>query len=458
MNKNMLKPIRYPVNVVRVAKAFVEHPQGAITIKELLHTRGLRIRTSEKRTREAVDYLVKRKILKKIRPWGVPSKGKKIDPRYNIKFMFELSKTAYAFKQVLSLYPKADFDKLLASDYVNIVIEDIGFEPIHEIIEPYLSLPGFKQMASSSLLNHRATREEYTDLAKELQTRILESSSLVPNNDVLDQEPIEISSVLIDLGKELSSIPIKPIEILSGFDPLPAVRFYRDVLHKSLLAAYDELAERNIITRGLCDFLAFDNYLSPLTAHPLNNLVEILFSTPFERIYEDAYLLDGDAFWVFSGRAAAIYSSFADFLFEYFRIDPPEPEEMEVISREMVYSWNIASTRFDIICHYLSELYENGNGSRNYHLKSDGFSYDIIDLESGKSLLPSNTSSSLLLFGSIPRIFNQDKQNEGNLNVEVMKEPYSYLRPCLMFEDMGFRSELIPIEEILYKLKEKLST
>ena len=78
-------------------------------------------------------------------------------------------------------------------------------------------------------------------------------------------------------------------------DPLKELkqqgRFY-DFLHvawgiielradESILKAYNELAEKSIIAEGLRDFLAFDNYLSPLTAHPLNSILKILFSKPF---------------------------------------------------------------------------------------------------------------------------------------------------------------------------------
>jgi hypothetical protein len=162
------------------------------------------------------------------------------------------------------------------------------------------------------------------------------------------------------------------IEILSDFEPLYAVRFYRDMLNVPLTNAYNELAGKSIITRGIAGFLAFDNYLSPLNAHPLNSIKKILFSKPFERIYEDAYLLEADAFKVLSGRAAAIYNSFPDILYEYFKNDFYGEEDKKIITKQMIYSWNVASTRLDIVSYNLADLYEKKIGSGKYHLKAMG--------------------------------------------------------------------------------------
>ena len=220
----MLEAIRYPINVIRVLNKFVEHPHGAMTIDDLLYERGLRKETTEKQVREAIDFLIRKKILKEIRPWGATPKDKNIFAEYERKYHYEISRTAYAFEQILNIFPIEDVNKLLASDYSNGIIEDNGFEIIYEAIEPRLSIPEFKQSASESLLHHRSTEDEYVNFANELQTKILESYNQSVNESEIEREPVELSRALIKLGQELGTSSIEPIEILSRFDPLQAVR------------------------------------------------------------------------------------------------------------------------------------------------------------------------------------------------------------------------------------------
>jgi hypothetical protein len=427
-----------------------------MTIYDLLYERGLRKKTTEKQVRKAIDYLISKKIFKETRPWGAPIKNKNNAGEYDRRYHYEISKTVHAFKQVLNIFPTKDVKRLLASDYSNIIIGENGFERIYEAIKPRLSLPEFKQFASDSLLHHHATEDEYTYFAKELHTKILESHYQSANNCKKEQEPVEIFRFLIELGQELSSSSIKPIEILSSFDHLRAVRLYRKTLHLSAVKAYDELAEKSMISEGIRNFYVFDNYLSPLTAHPINSIVKILFSKPFERIYEDAYLIDGDKFWVLSGRASAIYNNFSDVLFEYFKHNPLSMEDPEVVTKQMIYSWNVASTRFDVACNFLAELYEKKIGSGNYHLISSDLDFNVFDLVDNKQLLPSHISSSLLIFGSTPSVFSMSELKDERIYPIIMKDPFTSLRPCLTFKCMGWRSDFITIEEILTKLELRL--
>jgi hypothetical protein len=464
MNKNSIETI-CPINQIRVLGTFVEYPQKAMTIDDLLYKRGLRGETNEKQVRKAIDGLIGKKILKEIRPWGTPpkNKNKKKAANYDKRYSYEISKTVYAFKQVLNFVPTMDINKLLASDYSNIIIEENGFEKIYEAIKSHLLLPEFKQFASDSLLHHHAAEDEYAHLARDLQTKILTSYSRSASNTENEPEHIKASRFLAELGQELSTSSIKLIEILSGFDPLKAVRFYRKTLHPSILNAYDELAEKNIITKGLRNFLAFDNHLSPLTAHPYNSILKILFANPFERIYEDAYLLDGENFWVLSGRAAAVYNNFPDFIFEYLKYNYIKPENWDIFIKEMIYSWNVASTRFDMVYYYLGELYNDKIGSGNYHLKRDGLTFNIVDLISGKSLLDPLISSSLLLFGSVPLIFEPDQENEKHLRSELMKDPFTSLRQCHAFDSAPWRAEIwrpeiSNFDDIFSDLENKIET
>jgi len=427
-----------------------------------IRDKGPREKTVESRITETLRYLEKRNILKKSRSCGAPQKKKNANYKRDRKCYYQLRQTQTVFSRIFDIYLNNRPEKLLKSKYCNSAITEIGFDKIYKIMEERLTSPDFKRIASNSLLKLPAVKGYYIRIAQELQQKMFDSYAQTSDKWGEEHNNADISRLIGNLSQEIAQEPVEAIEMLSNFEPIQAVHFYRDTLNIPFTNTYDELSKASVITKGLCDFLAFDNYLSPLTADPANNIVRILFSRPFDRIFEDAYLLkadtyspERDAFWVLSGRAAAIYNSFSDFLLEYFRVNSFGPGDIEIITREMIYSWNVASTRFDIVCYYLAGLLEQNEGSGNYHLKSDGLSYNIIDLESGRSLLPPDISSSLLEFGSIPQIIEPDEHNENQLRGEVMREPFAYLRPCNTFKEMGWRSELISSKDILEDLGKK---
>jgi hypothetical protein len=453
MNKNIYKP-KVSINVIRILNVFIRYPTKEFTFYDLLGVEGSpREKTGGYRISEALDYLVDRRIIRKTRPLGAPPKAKQKKKSYGKKYHYRLSHTNYAFKQVFDVYLSDDINKLLSSEYTNNVIGEIEFERIYKIIGKHLADSDFRRKASQLLLYHQATKGEYWEFANELQKKIIELPQQESTN-TSKNEDIELSAYLSELGEEISPKPIGPIELLKSFEPVNAVRFYREILHQSLRNAYDELARESIISNGLRNFLVFDNYLSPFTAHPSNSVVKIIFSQPFQRIYEDAYLIDKEKFWVLSARAVAIYNYFSDFLLEYFKYVDANQEEREIIAKEMIYLWNVASTRFDLVCYYLAGLYEEEKGSGDYHLISDGLTFNVIDLVEKKPLLSSEISSSILMFGSTPQIFTREgSRTKGKL----MSEPFTRLRPCLTFEDMGWKSEYIPFDEILSELDSKLA-
>jgi hypothetical protein len=97
-----------------------------------------------------------------------------------------------------------------------------------------------------------------------------------------------------------------------------------------------------------------------------------------------------------------------------------------------------------MVYYYLGELYNSKIGSGNYQLKSDGLTFNVVDLISGKSLLDPFISSSLLLFGSVPLIFEPDQVNKERLSSdsELMKDPFTSLRQCHAFDSAPWRAEI----------------
>ena len=313
----------------------------------------------------------------------------------------------------------------------------------------------FRMIASRSLLNLDALKEEYKYFAQELQKTISEVRAQPEVFDEYSEKRIYyLSDELNEIGKELIPNEIGLIKILEDFEPVDAIRFYRENIHLSVIEGLERLAENGTITEGLHQFLIFDNYLSPFTSYPVNGTLQLILPQPFQRIYEDIYLLNGESFELMSTRAAAIYNYFHDILFELIRSDPPDGKALRTITKQMIFHWNMASTRFDLICICLDELIKKSVHISNYHLGFDGLSYVITDLDSNKQLLPNEKARSILVEGSIPLIFKEVSHNL--CCSELMDDPTTRLRPCMTFKDMDWRFDFIPIEDILTKLESKL--
>jgi hypothetical protein len=99
-------------------------------------------------------------------------------------------------------------------------------------------------------------------------------------------------------------------------------------------------------------------------------------------------------------------------------------------------------------------------GIGNYHLKSQGLNYDIVDLISGNSMLNPYISSSMLVFGSVPLIFEAGPNSE-RLLPKIMGDPFTCLRQCNTFEKSSWRAELwmpdlLHLDDIISELEEKI--
>jgi hypothetical protein len=335
--------------------------------------------------------------------------------------------------------------QFFASEYTNNIVKKFGFSSVYNILQKNILQSEFKNAALKSLLNLSATRADYTEFAKELKTRI---SEFVPDVDEdHGSKEIQLKEELRKIHEQLRPKNIDYLDILGSFEKAQAVLFYRQNIHTSVKEGLDNLAEKSVITQGIKDFLIRDNYLSPLTSYPINGSLTLLISQSFQRIYNEAYLLNEDGLDLLSYRAAAIYKCFPDILFELFRFDPPEKKHIESITKQMIFYWNVASTRFDY-CYYFAERCTQKPG--NYHLASDGFSYDIIDLDNGTRLLPESATRSILVKGSTPRLFVPDGPFQ--FDIELMENPFDCLRPCVTFRDIGINDDFILFEEILAKL------
>jgi len=419
-NKNILGHI----NNKRVIDQFINKPKRWIKYEDLKGP--LRQLTGETEIRDALRMLSKKGLLVE----------KRQDSREKI---YAISTTRKAFREILDGYYTDDIDTLLRSDYINYLIEKRGFRKICEAFKLKLDNPKFRQAASISLLNYPATKVEIQESAIKFQSIISDPS--------FHKKDGQLSPDLVDY-----------IKILGILEPLFAVRFYREFIHESIRQAFNILNEKSFISTGLRDFLVLDSYLSPLNSYPVNSIEKLLYSQPFQRIYEDAYLLGGELFWVLSARAYAIYNNFADILFELFKYNQNNEKERETITKYMMFYWNVASTRFDRICFHLDYFHTKARKSGNYHLKNNGLEFNIIDLENNKPLLPQNLAEEILKDDSVPNIFEESKLcTQG-----IMENAFELIRPCTSFKymdtnGMKWRFECISFEEVFSDLELRLA-
>jgi hypothetical protein len=358
--------------------------------------------------------------------------------------------------QMIRKFVENEFDtnslsRFMCSKYVNIAIKKYGFSSIYDIIADWLPMQKVRCVLSRSFLTLSASKNEYKRFAEILHATI--SGVRPPPSATAEAEPVFLEDELHELHKELDANPCSEIEMLRSFEHVDAVRFYRETIHESIIKGLDKLVEGSVISKGLHKFLLFDNYLSPLTSYPIHGTLQLLFSQPFERIYNDAYLLDGNSMTLLSERAAAIYYHFPDILFELFRSYSADSKKMKLIVKEMIFHWNVASTRFDL-CYNLVRSYYEGSG--NYHLKSDGLAYNMINLDNNKQVLPEFAIRTLLVEVLTPLVF--EPQPEFNRDFgKLMEDPFACLRPCLSFGNNEDQSEFIKIDAILTELESKLA-
>lgn len=415
-------------NIVNVTKSLIIEPDREFRLSDLKITLT---DMSEDSIKKTLQLLEKRGICDLSFSRGRPRGGKKTKN-------YSLLKDIKVYMELYRAYVKTGSEyEFLASNYNNNMIEAFNYQCIHKIIKNEMEVATFRKNASRAILNLSSIKEEYKRAANNLRG--------------------DISSNGLMQDHELNPEYIAPIITLNDFEPIQSIRFYRETIHETVLEAYKDLAARSIISEGVHSFLAFDTYLSPLSSYPVNDLSQLLLLPyPFQRIYEDAYLIDGDAFGVLSSRAAAIYNFFSDFILEIYVLNQMQGG-IEQLTKELIFYWNVASTRFDVICGFLGKFYGNDIGTGNYHLKSEGLRFQIMDMQTNEQLIPKGLERDILLSNITPSL-PDDLHIEDNA-----RWSFEFLRPCEIFKHMDYDGqpwnyEIIPYETILEEINLKLNS
>jgi hypothetical protein len=403
---------------------------------------------------------------------NVKTKGKEYDehayfigPRNPINPQERLGVFNSIFQDYISNCEADLLEKFLKSRYINNLIKDVGFKPVFDIIKAKLHNESFRNSASSAILNLPAVIDEYKDQVKKL---------------VEKRESIS-EFQLVPLLENYGTVNDDLFSILQNFDALHAIEFYRKIINDDYSKLYREVAPNNFITEAMKEFTDYDVYLSPFTSYPRNNPPDLLLQRPYERIYDDVYILSESDQEKFIKRAYVVYSHFAEILFEacikdmrlieldlidyritkmdeYLQvIDDVLPEEsmedlrryesrkdylkniidyIQITIKLAIYYWNIASLRFDIVIGHL-----NHDQTGKYHIHSDNASIWITDLQSGKR----NPVASTDILSSVSLLPGPS-------------DPFASLWPCNAFKEFDLDTKTVTSNEILEYMITNLRT
>lgn len=331
--------------------------------------------------------------------------------------------------------------EFLRSDHMKKIIAERGFLFAYDLIKNHLKDPGIKRIVSEEMLSLPETEKYYEiynilgelpgqvdDKFKDLFEPISNDFSVSDNHDFKEEFEFLYSYSNSEPLREVFPNN-RGIKILGEFDFLFSIEFYRKNLVRSFIKYYKGLEEKGEISQGFRKFMELDNYLSPLTSYPVSNSLYLLFIHPFQRIYDDVFLLTEQDVDSFILRAQTIYENFEDILLERNKKLILDDDTLNLEAKVYIYHWNVAITRFDIICDYVRYFHDTV-GDKKFHLKSEGNRFFIIDLETKSQVLPSLAESDTLLYGLLP---TDEDSPEKSSSPRLMDDPFGYLRPSKHF-------------------------
>ncbi len=275
------------------------------------------------------------------------------------------------------------------------------------------------------------------------------------------------------------------IKMLSLLDPLAAIEFYRERLGNTYTKLYKKVTnDATFIKNSLKEFVDYDIFLSPFSSYPVNDPAHILLRRPFERIYNDAFILNQSDFKIFIKRAYLVYSNFAELLscsintlildeieyLDYKRLDLESycenrdldiredcsgqmeyikyrinylhniKNNLETFVKISIYHWNIAVERFDSICINLEKDMEKYDYKNKYHIFQENENIQIFNLLDDRSI-------------QVPKWLEWYKYDSPLLSES---NDFMELLPCSAFYEDNMTTEPIAYETILEKVKHEI--
>ncbi|MGA9099043.1 MAG: hypothetical protein WB392_08950 [Methanotrichaceae archaeon] len=330
------------------------------------------------------------------------------------------------------------WDILFNSTYMNTLIKENGLIEIYPVIEADMADREFHKLSSRLLLSRPAVLNEYEDKSKffngdiNLYHNAVELWKLgIISKPKYHKNSSAFSSEINNL--DVWKIQKLQVGLLGKFYPLNAIPLYRDTMHKKIQRLFVHLCESSLISRGLCLFMQLDNYLTPFTSYPANSLNRILFSHPFERISEEAFLFGEEDLLKLRMRAFVVYNHFSDLLYEHFKNQSPHIQRgLDRLTKEFIHDWNVSCYNFDFVYGYLSEVFTRKLGSETYYIYRRDDDLIVYDLKNSthipvESIIEPEDDIPITVGGYTDKI---------RLSPYEDYDPYTELKPCSCFKDM----------------------
>lgn len=428
----MNKKQEVPINVHRVLELCINDPTSSKNFNDFIK---LRSQTSEFRIRDALRLLEKENILtseyKRGRPripYAFNSQSGPCDSKFGSK-IYRLNLELAIFEKLFNIFNKKDYEALLKSNYVSKMIEIYTFKDIYNKLEDEFKNQHFRRNASRILLDLPSAIKEY------------------------EGYPDKVYNHLQDCREHfvrLEELWFDEVQILENLDPIVTIPFIRSHLIDNLMDLYKKIGGRNIHIRspdGL-RLTKLDMHLSPFFSYPFFDPIQVIFSKPFDRLYDDMYILNKADLGVMAERIYLVYKNFAEFLSIFQSTDWRYSICLESSLREYIFLWNCQS-------YYFSEFYYRYkllfSGERKYYITSNCGFIQIIDLIENKKMITPQDSFSIKSEITYPPLYTEGNWGGSKSN------PFEVLLPCRsLFDEFGFDSSEIPIDTILDELKKKV--
>lgn len=393
---------------------------------------------------------------------GEERKNKEDKRNSDYPYYFNKSKSIEIFQSVMKNSLKEDeklHDILSNSDFIAYIINSSDLITFLNLFKDYSHDPKLIKNISKALFANEALHNEYGKIINKIRNYPKELSVFSKTYNARDY-----------------------VDVLQNFDPLEALNFYKKAINNTYPDLYGKIAVR-ISTKDrklLKEFLEYDVLLSPFTSFPVNDPIKLLFRRPFERIYDDVYFTDKSDYDILVKRAYFIYSHFAEILLsgitsirkdeEYLRdfltigVGPEEEqilkkcyflrvqisdlfckkEYLNCLIKELIFYWSIASLRLDWLYYELININQISHEIKKYpclYKWGDPLTDNpIIDIN--KNLFhPEITTGSMMLtalWGG-------------------KTDPFTTLRYCYCFKELGLEEKQIKIEEIVSNIESSLN-
>jgi hypothetical protein len=458
-------------NTNKVLDVFLREPERRFTYEGL---RAILIDTSESQIRATLLGLERLSILEAEGIRGRPKGGERIK-NYHISANLDI------FKKLLKNYLDNETEIFLSSRYVNNLIKEFGFLPIYYILKNHLERSEFRRAASRALLGQQSLIDEFKNYRNFIR-RELESSSYQTIIPDICEDP----NVLVHPSMPRYNL----FEPLSSLNLLNSIIFYRKEINSIYVKYYRHLTRSSCFSESMKKYVDIDIFLSPLTSYPVNDPIHLLFAKPFERLYDDIYIIDDADYYKMIKRAYIVYSRFSEILYSgifylrskkldnldwklrnvYGKINFGEryseekedldmqieflgsemdsllniDESLDILVKSAIFYWNAASRRLDTLFDELNYLRENDKEGK-YHFFSDNKGLKIVDLVTNTCIISSDAKRDL-----IDPYFLLDISSDKSNN------PFINLKPCNIFYETGLKSKEQTYDEILAELKRQI--